>query len=89
VAIDLGAGPLFSMTYEVFYFSGVAIDFFEGCEIKAKCWEGVDGAKRKTAIRGPCFAIGEISAAMHSVPPSGFGFLVHVPSTVCINNTRS
>jgi hypothetical protein len=25
--IDLGAGPLFSMTYEVFYFSGFPIDF--------------------------------------------------------------
>ena len=32
VAIDLVAGPLFSMTYEVFYFSGVAIDFHEPCD---------------------------------------------------------
>jgi hypothetical protein len=32
VAIDLVAGPLFSMTYEVFYFSGVAIDFGAICE---------------------------------------------------------
>ena len=30
--IDLGAGPLFSITYEVFYFSGVAIDFVPVCE---------------------------------------------------------
>jgi hypothetical protein len=36
VAIDLGCGPLFSITYEVFYFSGVAIDFGGKCERRAK-----------------------------------------------------
>ena len=78
--IDLGAGPLFSMTYEVFYFSGVAIDFLEVCDTQAKWWEVVEGMKCKFAIR-------ELTSAARRVPPSGFGFLVHVLSTVSINNT--
>jgi hypothetical protein len=45
VAIDWWAGPLFSMTYGVFYFFGVAIDFWADCEQKAQikgesCGEG-------------------------------------------------
>jgi hypothetical protein len=85
--IDLGAGPLFSMTYEVFYFPGFPIDFFEVWETKAKWREVVEGMKCKIAIRGPCFAIREISTAVRRVRPSGFGFLVHVLSAVCVNNT--
>jgi hypothetical protein len=53
--IDLGAGPLFSMTYEVFYFSGFPIDFFGVCEIKAKSRERAEGAKCK--IAKPLFAV--------------------------------
>jgi hypothetical protein len=46
-----------------------------------------DSAKRKVAIRDPCFAIRELSSAVGRVTPSGCGFFVHVLSTVLVNNT--
>jgi hypothetical protein len=78
VAIDLRAGPLFSMTYEVFYFFGVAIDFCVGLGCGCGHRQTID---QKNATRSPWF----VARESLSNRPASRGFVVHIAHKTEVN----